>query len=122
MQTNGYYGPYMLYLSTAYSRYFNDDYFRSGSTSAVRSLRERIMEIEGIMGARRLDYLTSGFQMILVDMGGETAQAINGMDISVIQWDAQGGMRKQFKVLCIQVPLLKTQYSGISGIIHATTS
>jgi hypothetical protein len=36
MQTNGFYGPYMLYTSTGYSRFLNDDYFRSGSTSAVR--------------------------------------------------------------------------------------
>lgn len=70
MQTNGYYGPYMLYHSTGYSRYLNDDYFRTGSTSAVRSLRERVMEIEGIMDIRRLDYLTTGFVLLLIQMGG----------------------------------------------------
>jgi uncharacterized linocin/CFP29 family protein len=122
MQSNGFFGPYMLYHSTGYSRYLNDDYFRSGSTSAVRSLRQRIMEIEGIQDIRRLDFLTSGYQMILVQMDPEVAEAINGMDVTTVQWESQGGMRQNFKVMCIQVPLLKSPYNGVAGIIHGTTS
>jgi len=122
MNGNGFYGPFMLYHSTPYTRYLNDDYFRSGSTSAVRSLRERIMEIEGIQDIRRLDYLTSGYQLILVQMSPEVAQAINGMDITTVQWPSQGGMRQNFKVMAIQVPLLKAPYNGVAGIVHGTTS
>jgi hypothetical protein len=122
MQTNGFYGPYMLYHSTGYSRFLSDDYFRSGSTSAVRSLRERVMQIEGIADIRRLDYLTSGYQLILVNMDPQVAQAINGMDITTLQWDTVGGLRKNFKVMAIQLPLLRTPYNGVAGIIHGTTS
>lgn len=122
MRSNGYFGPYMLYHSTPYSRYFDDDYFRSGSTSAVRTLRERIMEIGDIQDIRRLDYLTDGYQLILIQMTAEVAQAINGMDVTTVQWETKGGMQQNFKVLCIQVPLLKAPYNGVSGILHATTS
>lgn len=122
MQTNGYFGPYMLYHSTPYSRYLNDDYFRTGSTSAVRLLRERIMAIEGIQDIRRLDYLTSGYQLILIQMTSEVAEAINGMDITTVQWQTDGGMKNNFRVMAIQVPLLKAPYNGISGILHGTTS
>jgi hypothetical protein len=55
-------------------------------------------------------------------MDGSTAQAIDGMEISTVQWESQGGMRQNFKVLAIKVPLLRTPYSGVSGIIHGTTS
>lgn len=122
MQTNGYYGPYMLYHSTPYSRYLNDDYFRTGSTSAVRLLRERLLAIEGIADIRRLDYLTSGYQLILVAMDAEVAQAINGMDMTVLHWESLGGAQQNFRVMCIHVPLLKTPQSGIAGVLHATTS
>jgi uncharacterized linocin/CFP29 family protein len=122
MQGNGFYGPYTLYHSTGYSRFLEDDYFRSGSTSAVRTLRERIMSITDIKSISRLDYLTSGYQMVMVNMTPETAQAINGMDITTVQWESQGGMRLNFKVMAIQIPLLKSPYNGISGIIHGTTS
>lgn len=122
MKANGFFGPYMLYNSTGYDRYLNDDYFRSGSTSAVRLLRERILAIPDIMDIRRLDYLTSGFQLILVQMDPMVAQAINGMEKTTVQWDSQGGLRKNFKVMAIQVPLLKSPYNGVAGILHATTS
>lgn len=122
MQGNGFFGPYILYHSTGYSRFLSDDYFRTGSTSAVRSLRQRLMEVEGLTDIRRLDYLTSGYQLILIQMTSDVAEAINGMGITTLQWPSQGGLRQNFKVMCIQVPLLKAPYNGISGILHGTTS
>ncbi len=122
MNLNGFFGPYVLYHSTGFSRFLNDDYFRSGGTAVTRTWRERLMSIEGISAIRRLDYLTSGYQMILVQMDSEYMQAINGMDVTVMRWESLGGLRHNFKVLCIAVPLLKSPYNGVAPIIHATTS
>lgn len=122
MQTNGYYGPYVLYHSTGYSQYLNDDYFRTGSTSAVRTVRERLMELEGLSDIRRLDYLTSGYQLVLVQMDSDVAEGINGMDFTTVQWVEKGGLSVHFKVMCIKVPLLKAPYNGTAGIIHGTTA
>lgn len=122
MQTNGFYGPYRIYHSTGYSRYLSDDYFRSGSTSAVRSLRQRILEIEGIEDLRRLDNLTSGYQMIMINMDAETAAMVVGLETTLIQWEAVGGLRRMFKVLACKVPILFAKYNGTAGILHATTS
>jgi hypothetical protein len=124
MQTNNHYGPYMIYHSTGYTQYLNNDYFRAGSTSAVRSLRDRLMDLDGIVGIKRLDYLGVGqnFQMVIVQLDNETVQAINGMEITTLQWPSQGGMRQNFKVMCIKVPLLKSQYNGVAAIMHASTA
>jgi hypothetical protein len=122
MQQNGFFGPYLLYHSTGYSRYLSDDYFRSGSTSAVRSVRQRVMEIEGISDIRRLDYLSSGYQMILLQIDPMYMQALNGMDLTPVMWSSQGGMRHNWKIMCIWVPLLKSAYNGVAPILHATTS
>lgn len=120
MYANGFFGPFILYHSTGYSQWLNNDYFRSGSTSAVRTVRERLMELEGISEIKRLDYLTSGYQLILVQMDPETARAINGMDVTTVAWDTSGGMRKNFKVMCIMVPQLRARYNGTTGIVHGT--
>lgn len=122
MQTNGYFGPYVLYHSTPYSLYLNSDYFRSGSTSAVRTVRERLLEIDGLVDIRRLDYLTSGYQLVLVDFGSGQFQAIDGMQPRVVQWSERGGMIQKFMLLGIQVALLKAPYSGVAAVIHGTTS
>lgn len=122
LQSDGFYGPYTLYHSTSYSRYLNDDYFRSGSTSAVRSVRQRLLETEDVKDIRRLDYLTSGYQLILAQITSEYMEAINGMDITTFQWEAKGGLQKFFKVGCIHVPLFKSDYNGNAPIVHGTTS
>lgn len=122
MQTNSYFGPYVLYHSTPYSLYLNSDYFRSGSTSAVRTVKERLMEIDGIQDIRRLDYLTSGYQLLLVDFGSGQFQAIDGMQPRVVQWSERGGMIQKFMTMAIQVALLRAPYNGVAGLIHGTTS
>lgn len=122
METNSFYGPYILYHSTGYSRYLRDDYFRSGSTSAVRTLRERLMSIEGLSDIRRLDSLTSGFQLLLVQMDNETASMVVGMDLTVLQWDTVGGLRKNFKIMQAKTPLLFAKYNNVAGVVHATTA
>lgn len=122
MQGNNYFGPYVLYHSTEYSRYFNDDYYRSGGTSTNSIVKDRLMMNEDIQDIRRLDYLTSGKQLILVDLGTNQFAAIDGMQPRTVQWSERGGYIQKFMTLAIQVPLLKAPYSGTSAIIHATTS
>lgn len=122
LQNNFHFGPYILYHSTPYSKFLNDDYFRAGSTSAVRTVRERIMQLDGIEDIRRLDFLTNGFQLILVQMTSDVVQAIEGMPIQTIQWESMGGMRVNFKVMAIMVPLFRSDYNGRTGIVHGTTS
>lgn len=124
MRAQGFNGPFVLYHSTGYSRYLQDDYYRSGSTSAVRSLRERLMAIEGdITDIRRLNFLTSGYQLILVGYNEQASpRAIDGMSPRLVQWDTQGGGRKNFRVIQIQAPQFRSTPDGTCPVVHATTS
>lgn len=122
LYNNFFYGPFILYHSTGYDAFLDNDYFRSGSTSATRTLRERIASIDGIAGIRRLDFLTSGYVLIMVQMTSDVARAVNGMDITTVQWESIGGLRLNFKVMAIQVPQLRADHNGRTGIVHATTS
>lgn len=117
-----FYGPYVLYHSTSYDQWLDNDYFRTGSTAIHRTLRERIQAIDGISAVRRLDYLTSGYQLLLVQMTSDVARAVNGMDITTVQWESQGGMRVNFKVMAIQVPQIREDFNGNCGIVHGTTA
>lgn len=122
MYANGFYGPFVVYHSTAYDAYLDDDYFRTGSTAIQRTTRERILSIEGIQSVRRLDRLTTGYRLIMVQMTSEVAQAINAMDITTFQYETRGGAQQNYRIACIWVPLLKAPYNGVAGIIDATTS
>jgi uncharacterized linocin/CFP29 family protein len=123
MESNKFYGPYMLYHSTAYTKWLNSDYFRSGATTGMATTtRQRILQNSGIRDIRRLDRLTSGYQLILVQMDSQTARAINAMEPTLIQWESQGGLRQNFKVIAIQVPQIRWDYNGTAAIVHGTTS
>lgn len=128
------YGPFMMYHSTDFTRYMNADYgktYTAGTDHAYgfapsMSLRERIKQHNDIVDVQRLDYMTpallgSTFNIILVDLSNpQIARAINGMDLTTVQWEASGGMKLMFKVMCIYVPQLRADYNGNTGILHGT--
>lgn len=122
LYTAKYYGPYMLYHSTSFDQWLDNDYARLGGNNANMTLRDRLRRIEGVQDVRRLDYLTSGYQMIMVQMTSDVARAVIGMEPTTVQWESQGGMRLNFKVMAIMVPQLRHDYNGNTGILHATTS
>lgn len=141
---NKFYGPFMLYHSNDWDQYMDNDYILTGGNVATQTLRERLKSIEGIQDVKRLDFLfgtqletnqtSTGFKgpgtdvdatlkqftLIMVQMTPDVCRAVNGMDITTVQWESQGGMRLNFKVMCIQVPQLRADAYGNCGILHAT--
>jgi hypothetical protein len=125
LYANNMYGPFMLYHSNDWDQYLDGDYYAlatSGMTAPSQTLRTRLSNIVGIQGVRRLDFFSDTFSMVLVQMTSDVAEAVNGMDITTVQWESQGGMRLNFKVMCIQVPRLKADFAGNCGICHGTTA
>ncbi len=114
---NNYYGPFMLYVSTAYDAILDNDF----KANSDKTIRQRVKEIDGIKDVKRLDYLT-GDVLLLVQMTSEVAEAINGLDLTTVQWESMGGMKLNFKVMAIQVPSLRADADGNTGIVHGTTS
>lgn len=119
-----YYGPYVMYHSTEYSRYMNDVFSVSGGNHPGETLRSMLMKIPDIRDVRRVDRWDStyGFQYILVQMTPEVCQMVTGVDVTTYQWQEKGGLALRFKVGCIKVPRMKSDYSGNCGILHGTTS
>ena len=120
-----FFGPFICYVSTAYDAKLDQDYVTGtaaqGLSSPNSTVRSRTKMIDGITDVRRLDYLT-GDVVLLVQMTPDVVEAINGMNISTVQWESVGGMRTNFKVMGIQVPFIKDFPGGSTGIVHGTTS
>lgn len=125
MTAQQFYGPFMIYHSTDWDRYLDNDYARLGGNNANMTLRDRLRKIDGIQDVRRLDYLDANsnpFTFIMVQMTSEVAQAVDGMGITTLQWESLGGMKLNFKVMCIQVPRLRADFYGRCGIQIAVAS
>lgn len=113
------FGPYMVYHGSSWDRYMDNDYARLGGNNANMTLRDRIRRIDGIQDVRRLDFLT-GYTLLMVQMTSDVAQAVNGMDITTLQWETMGGMQIHFKVMCIYVPRIFSDLDGRCGICHGS--
>jgi hypothetical protein len=126
LRNNRFYGPYMLYHSTDWDQYLDNDYILAASAGvATQTLRERLKRIDDIQDVRRLDFLASAtnpFTLLMVQMTPDVCRAVNGMDLTTVQWESVGGMRLNFKVMAIQVPQIRSTFAGRCGILHATTS
>lgn len=136
-------GGFMIYHSDDWDPYLNGDYYvakTSGAVAPTKTLRSRLLEIDGVAGIQRLDFLFATqrdtdngpgadvdvtlktFRMIFVQLTPDVIRAVNGLDITTLQWETQGGMRLNFKVMTIQVPQIRADQFGNCGVLDATNS
>jgi uncharacterized linocin/CFP29 family protein len=117
-QLNLHYGPWVLYVSLSWDRYLDDDL---SIYKGDLTLRDRLKRIAGIDDVVTLDYL-NGYDMVLVQMSTDVAREVVGMDITTVQWETQGGMQLNFKVMCILVPQVRADINGNTGIVHGSVA
>ncbi len=122
MKASGVYGPYQIYYSTDWFKYMSRAYSVAGGNHSGETLISMLEKLPGVKGIKELEYLTSTFTFLIVKMTSEVARAVNGRDITTLQWPSQGGMRTNFKIMAIQVPQIRASYSNVCGVLHGTTA
>lgn len=110
------YGPWFCYCAPAWDKYMDDDY---SAAKGDLTLRQRIGMIEGIDAPTTADYLTN-YDLLLVQKTPDVVRAVIGMDVVTVQWETQGGMELNFKVMAILVPQVRADYNGNTGIVHGS--
>lgn len=109
------FGPYMLYVSKDWVPYLDNDF---STTKGDNSLRQRLVAVEDIQGIRTLDYLPSGFRMVLISMNTDTIRMVNFIPLTTVRWESKGGFLEHFKVLQGSVPQVRADINGNSGIVY----
>ena len=112
------FGPFKLYVSPSWDRFLDADY---SNDKGDNTLRMRVEAIQTIGGVVTLDFLT-GFQAILLQQTDDVVRMINGMDPTTLQWETNGGLQINFKVMTIMVPQLRSDFNGNTGIVHGTAA
>jgi uncharacterized linocin/CFP29 family protein len=108
------YGPWMMYICTDYEVVLDDDY---DTTTPGKTIRERLLAIDGIQGIKVIDTLPDN-TVLLVEMKKETVRLINGFGLTTIAYTEEAGMLNKFKVMAIQVPQIRSDQNGKCGIVH----
>lgn len=105
------YGPWVLYVPTAYETVLDDD-FKSNSD---KTIRQRILEISGIQDVKVADKLTAD-KVVLVQMTSDVVRMVEGMAMTTVEWQEGGGMTSNYKVMTIMVPQIRADQEGNCGV------
>lgn len=118
LETDNMYGPYELHVSyDAWNKLQND--FKANSD---RTILERILAISSITAVRPTPFLTGGTnnQVVLFQTTSDVIDIVEGLQPTTVQWDSEGGMTANFKVMSILVPRVKSDANNQSGVAHFT--
>jgi len=107
------YGPWMMYVPSAVYTAMGADFKANGD----RTILERLLAIPGISGIKESKDLTAS-NIIMIQMTNDVVDLIDGMQPTTVQWETDGGMVVNFKVMAIMVPRIKFDYINQSGIVH----
>lgn len=114
-------GPFVLYVSQRWDEYLDLDYNSDAANASNVTLRERIARISNIDDIVTVDFL-HGYDMVLVQMTSDVVREVVGMDVTTVQWETEGGMQVNFKVMAILVPQMRKDFNGLTGIVHGSVA
>ena len=75
------------------------------------------MKIAGIQDIKVIDRLASS-NVLLVQTTTDVVRIVRGMGLTNVQWGDEGNFVHKYKVLTIQVPQIRSDAYGKTGIIH----
>jgi hypothetical protein len=113
LNAQGFYGPFWLYVPGNMSAKLEGDY----KAAATTSIRQRILDLEPISDVRYLDQLPAG-NVLIVQPTADVITMLDGEALQSIQWDMAGGFVINYKSFMIQVPLIRGNAAGKTGILH----
>lgn len=124
LQADFKFGPYNLYIGTKAGNLFAGDYKTLGDLT----IQQRVEQIQaGGRGIRvriadRMPGSSTGVQSALIQMTDDVVDMVTGQAPTVIPWTSLDGFTLFWLVMAIQIPRVRSDYNGNSGICTGTKS
>lgn len=117
-----YYGPYRLYIPTAYGLALAKEY----TTNYPRTIQERLLQIPGLQSITVCDMLPAN-KTVLIQLTSNVVDVVVGQTPTYFSWATPGlpgapEWGRQFLVMACVVPRFKTDANSKSGIVIGYTS
>jgi len=113
LEADRYFGPYWLYVPGNTSVKLEEDF----KTNSDKTIRQRLLEVDQLAAIRTVDQLPAD-NIILVQGTSDVVVMVEGETLQTIQWDVEGGFQINFKAFTINVPLVRSDALGNSGVFH----
>lgn len=109
------YGPYYLYVASDVW----PDLLAVHDDGSGQTALDRVKRIPSLREVKTADELPDG-NLILIQMTKDVVDLAVAQDITPIEWQTEGGMVSNFKIMSAMAPRLKSDYDGRCGIVHYT--
>lgn len=109
------YGPWVLFIPSAYETVLSRDY----TSTYAKSIRARLLETGGLEDIVTCDKLTAD-RVVLAQMTPDVVRLVTAMPLTNIEWQVEGNMVTKFKVMAIMVPQVRADANNKSGIVVAS--
>lgn len=113
---DGYYGPFAVYAATTQYNQAALTYFTDGSGQTPA---QRVLSLSNVALFEMCPTLADGV-IVLAQLSRNVVDWAEAMPIQTLEWASGDGMVSHFKVMMVASPRVKADYSGNSGIVHAT--
>lgn len=115
------YGPYTLYIPTATSIAWQNDFKANGDNSIMSRIKGITLGDGRAFQVKPLDLLPST-KVLLIQMTSDVVRIIDGIRPMVVPWTSLTGFTIGNIILAIMVPQFRSDYDGNSGIVIGTMS
>jgi len=113
LQGDRHYGPYDILVPGDASVKLSNDFKANGDLTIL----QRLLEVDGVENVITCDQMPTA-NVVMVSATPDVVQLADGEGIQSVQWEIEGGMCVKFKALAIQVPIVKADAQGRSGVYH----
>ena len=113
LEADRFYGPYWLYVGSSSSTKLEEDF----KANSDKTIRQRLLEVDRLQRVTVADKMPAG-EVVMVQPTMDVVSMVEGAPLQSIQWDVEGGMRVNFKAMTINVPLIRADVDGRSGVFH----
>lgn len=114
LETDGHFGPYWLYYGgTAPGLKLAEDYKAESDSTILERL-----QATGRLSLIGTSTMLAADNVLMIQPSSDVVKMILGEPLQTVQWDVHGGFQINYKAFTIQVPLIRSDIDGNSGIFH----
>ncbi len=112
-QADDMYGPYGMFIPNTAHINLMDDY----KANSDKTQLQRLLEVKGLEFILPSKDVTAG-AVVMVQLTNDVVDEVVGLQPTMVQWEVQGGMQVNFKVMSIMIPRIRSTKTLQSGVVH----
>lgn len=117
VQGDGFYGPYNLYVPTAYGLALAKPF----SSNYAKTRLEAVLEVPGINAVRVADKLPAN-RTALIQMTSDVIDVVVGEEPTEVNWFGPGGFRFYGVVMAVMITRVRSNYDASMGVVVGNTA